>query len=225
MQLEVTTHSRGGFTLLEVALIAGLVGGLAAWSLWRLGDGSARVLSGGQALIWESLSLARSTATASGREVRLMFHIDAQSPYARRRFLRRIAVQVHAVAGWETVLVRDLPDGIAFLPRAPDSMPGLLAPGLAWSRGDGSALRSSALRATAEVTTALPGDPAERWACIVFSPAGTTGESGDLVLGCARPQPPGGSALPLQFVHSDRVRGASISAYGLFTLVNQRAAF
>lgn len=221
----MTVHSSRGFTLLETALIAGLVASLAAWVLWRVGDGSPQTLRAGQALAWESLNVARSIAVARGRDARLLIHIDAQSPHARRRYLRRIAVQAQTAVGWETVLIKDLPDGVAVMPRAPDSVPGLLAPGLAWTRGDGTSLRSSALRSASELTASLPGDLTERWACIGFSPAGTTGESGDLVLAQAHLQPPTTTNVPLQFTHPDRVRGATISAYGLFILINERAAF
>jgi len=218
---------RCAFTLIELLVVVGLIAALAAVlavGLRPAGQGVA--LQAGQSAVANLLNAARLNALATGRETRVLLHVDPAS--ADAGFLRRLAWQENTDQGWITQGEIRLPDGVGMLPRNPEAFIGLLAPGVAWTRGDGAALRSTAFGSGAEVQAAVNAPDTTLWSTLVFSAAGTTLGSGDLVLGSVVVRSPsdiGSGEAPLRFMNPDQVRGLSLSVYGLATLVNSREGF
>jgi prepilin-type N-terminal cleavage/methylation domain-containing protein len=218
---------RRAFTLIELLVVIGLIAALAAVlavGLRPAGQGVA--LQAGQSAVANLLNAARLSALATGHDTRVLLCVHPAS--ADDGFLRRLAWQEKTDQGWITQGEIRLPDGVAMLPRNPEAFAGLLAPGAAWTRGDGAALRSTAFRPGADVRAAVNSPDAADWAAITLSSAGTTMGSGDLVLGAVVIRPPsdrGAGQGPVRFVHPDQVRGLSLSGYGLATLVNSREGF
>ena len=97
-----------------------------------------------------------------------------------------------------------------------------------WTKSDGSAMRSTALRDANITSEAIYGATVELWVNIPFAAAGTTGAAGDLVLASGEVHTPGtystGEA-PIELRNPDEVRGLTISSYGVATLVNGRTSF
>lgn len=218
---------RCAFTLIELLVVIGLIAALVAVvavGLRPAGQGVA--LQAGQSAVANLLNAARLNALATGRDTRVLLCVETAS--AADDFLRRLAWQEKTDQRWITQGEIRLPDGVAMLPRNPEAFTGLLAPGVAWTREDGAALRSTAFRAGADVRAAVNSPGAADWAAVTFSSAGTTMGSGDLVLGATVIRPPsdrGAGEAPVRFVHPDQVRGLSVSGYGLATLVNSREGF
>ncbi len=218
---------RRAFTLIELLVVIGLIAALAAVlavGLRPAGQGVA--LQAAQSAVANLCNAARLNAAATGHETRILLYVDPAD--ADERFLRVLAWQEKADEGWITQGEIRLPDSVAMLPRNPEAFAGLLAPGVAWTRGDGAALRSTAFRAGADVRAAVNSPDAADWSAVTFSSAGTTMGSGDLVLGSVIVRPPAerrAGEASLRFVHPDHVRGLSVSGYGLATLVNSRDGF
>jgi len=214
------------FTLIELLLVIGLIAALAAVLAVGLRPaGQSVALQAGQSAVANLLNAARLNALATGHDTRVLLCVD---PAPAVDFLRRLAWQEKTDAGWATQGEIRLPDGVAMLPRNPEAFAGLLTPGLAWTRSDGAALRSTAYRPGTDVRVAVNAPDSADWSAITFSSAGTTMGSGDLVLGATVNRPLSdrdASQAPLRFVHPDHVRGLSVSGYGLATLVNSREGF
>lgn len=224
--LPLTKARLRAFTLIELLVVIGLIASLAAVlavGLRPAGQGVA--LQAGQSAVANVLNAARLNALATGHDTRVLLCVD---PASADDYLRRLAWQEKTEQGWITQAEIRLPDGVAMLPRNPEAFAGLLAPGAAWTRGDGAALRSTAFRPGADVRVAVNSPDAADWSAVTFSSAGTTLGSGDLVLGSVAVRPAaehGASEAPVRFVHPDQVRGLSVSGYGLATLVNSREGF
>lgn len=218
---------RRAFTLIELLVVIGLIGTLAAGLAIGLRPASQGVaLQAGQSAVANLLHAARLNALATGHETRVLLHVDPTS--VADDFLRRLAWQEKTDQGWITQGEIQLPEGVAMLPRNPEAFASLLAPNVAWTRGDGAALRSTAFRPGTEVRATVNSPEAADWSAVTFSSAGTTMGSGDLVLGAIVIRPPSdrdAGQAPLRFVHPDQVRGLSLSGYGLATLVNSREGF
>lgn len=226
-----TLWDEGGFTLLELLVVLGLVAALSVVLLGGLaGGGKSAALKSAQTTVANLLAAARVKAVATQREARVLFHIDPDSALAVERYLRYYALQQRGANGvWETAQTGVLADGVGVLPRLITSPSNLVAPGLNWTRpSDNGALRSSAFRTNQEELLEIDGAIAERWAAVTFSASGTTGNAGDLVLGVLRRIPPtdvSAGQSPVQFVNPEQVRGVSLSGYGLAVLINERSGF
>jgi prepilin-type N-terminal cleavage/methylation domain-containing protein len=224
------------FTLLELLIVIGLIAVICVWISPGLSGGSrAASLQSAQTILANLVGLARTKAVASGASARLLVNIDLASAPAGGRYLRFITAQVQDGAGWDTIGMAWLPEGVGLLPRDPTAPANLLPGGPAWTRpSDDAQLRSSALRPVgpvypdAEVTFAVDSPTPELWAAIKFTALGTTANAGDLVLASYHVLPPGSYApgeSPLQFENQETVRGLTLSAYGLPEYVNGREGF
>ena len=223
-----------GFTLLELMVVVALIAGLAVFMIGRIaGAGSAESASlrSAQATLANLLTAARTRAMASGRDVRILLHITPTGSLAADRYLRYLVLQTYDGANWTTVSEAFLPSGVYVVPRDPTAVTGLIPAVANWTRpSDGMTLRSTALRANttsfpdAEVTVAINSTNAETWAAIKFTPAGTTINSSDMIVGSGRASPENASS-PVQFISPDAVRGVTISSYGVPALINGREGF
>ncbi len=223
----VVRRRRRAFTLIELLIVTGLIATLAAvLAVGLRPSGQGLALQAGQSAVANLIQAARLSALATGRETRVLLHADAAA--ADGCFLRVLAWQANTESGWRTSGEIELPDGVAMLPSRPDAFAGLLAPGPAWTRGDGAALRSTAFGPGGEVRAAVNTPDATRWLVLTFASAGTTLGSGDLVLGSVVARPVAEVAAgqaPVCFIDPAQVRGLSLSGYGLATLVNTREGF
>jgi hypothetical protein len=97
-----------------------------------------------------------------------------------------------------------------------------------WTKSDGSALRSTALRSGNISAELVDGGVVEQWVSIPFAAAGTTSASGDIVIAAGRPRAPGSYAAgesPVELTHPEQVRGLTLSTYGVATLISSRTSF
>jgi hypothetical protein len=84
------------------------------------------------------------------------------------------------------------------------------------------------LRSGSITTEAINHAVAEQWVSFSISAAGTTAQSGDIILAAGRRRAPGSYASgesPVELESPEQVRGISLSAYGVPVLVNSRASF
>lgn len=222
-----------GFTLIEILVVMALIAILAGFFLRGLtGGGKSVALQSAQATLANVLTAARVRAMSSSQSVRVVVQVDPDSTVQPSRYLRGVALQCEDGTAWTTVTELLLPAGVYVVPGNFGALPsGLFQEGdgpAAWLRTDGGPLRSTALR-TSQITTAtVGGDVPESWAVIGFAPAGTTGQSGDLVLAVGRPRAPGSFApgeSPIQLENPDSVRGLALSQYGVVSMIDDRAGF
>ena len=230
--LRAPRVGHAGFTLVELLVVVGLVGLLAAILVPGRGDrGQSMALTSAQSAVAAFLSVARTKAVASGQSSRVLLSIDPAGATHELRFLRYLLVQTQKGAAWQSVAELYLPDGIFVVPGDFSPLPaGLFAGGAsAWVRSDLiSPLRSSALRTSQISTEAIAGALAEKWVSIGISAAGATAQTGDIVLAVGRTRPPDAYALgesPVELVEPERVRGVTLSSYGLAVLIDNRASF
>ncbi len=216
------------FSLVELLVVVTLLAGLAgAVARVALGSGSTD-LEAAQAQLVHLLEAARSRAVAAQAPARLLVHVDAVAPAARERLLRRVLVQERRQGDWRTVIGVSLPRNARLLPGNQPAPAGLLAgPAEEWVRGDGSPLRSTALRANFAVAAREDDGPPESWIALTLSEHGTTFSTGDLVVARVRFRAgaPVGAQAPFEFHRPDQVRGASVSSYGVALLLHDRTSF
>ncbi len=221
----------GAFTLLELLVVAGLVAVLSFVFVGGLGGGGkAAALQSAQATLMNLITAARTKAMASGRSARILVHVDVLSASEPRRYLRYLAIQIQTDTGWQTAADPFLPEGIYIVPGNFAAVPsGLFAAGpVPWTRNDGSALCSTALRSNQITTETINGTVAEQWVGIVFSAQGGTMQSGDIVLAPGKVRPPGSYSpgeSPAELDQPENVRGLTLSSYGVPALVNGRRGF
>jgi len=218
---------RRGFTLIELIVVIGLIAGLAYFLVGALADGGrSTALQSGQATIGNLLMVARTQAMASGNRTRILVHHDPASPFAGERYLRLLALEELRGGVWHTVQSVVLPSGIYIVPHQNQTPPNLYDEAGPWMKVDGSRLHSSCLSSPL-VTQAINVTVQETWAELVFTPHGTTGNSGFLVVATGTPHPPGGSlgGAPIMLKNQDAVRGLQLSAYGLSLSINERTGF
>lgn len=214
-----------GFSLVEVLLVLALLALLAGAALHRPNRPSATELEAGQALLVHLLDAARTRALAAGSATRLLVHHD---PAVADRCLRRILVQERHAGVWRTVTAASLPAGARLLPgNAVSFADAFEGPPAAWSRGDGSPLRSTALRGPATVIAREEDGPSESWIALTLSELGTTFSTGDLVLASVRWNAPSAASggWPFRYIAPDQVRGVSVGAQGIAFPIHDRLAF
>lgn len=220
------------FTLLELLVVVGLIAALSFVLIGGLGGaGRSAALRSGQATLANLVTAARVKAVASGRPARVLVHLDENSAVQPDRYLRYVVLQVQVAGTWQLVTGAYLPDGVYVVPGNFSRLPaGLFPPSAStpWTRPDGSALRSTALRNDRITAETLDGAFAEQWVAIGFSAAGTTAQAGDIILAAGRRRAPGSYAAgesPVELLGSEQVRGLTLSTYGMPVLVNSRASF
>lgn len=229
---EGIRHGRG-FTLIELLVVVALIAILTGFLLGGLpGGGKAVALQSAQATLANAVAAARTRARASGRPVRLLVNIDAAARSAPSRFLRVLVLQRQDGSAWTTVAELSLPPGVGLVPGNFSSIPsGWFDPAdsASWRRiSDGGTLRSTALREGEIVSIAADGDETSRWCGITFAAAGTTLQTGDLVLTLARTRSPDSfqsGESPIQLENPEAVRGLSLGTYGVVTLIDDRNGF
>lgn len=233
------THVRGaarsseGFTLIELLVVVALIAILTGFLLGGLpGGGKAVALQSAQVTLANAVAAARTQARASGRSVRLLVNVDPASSGGSLRFLRALVLQRQEGGAWVTLAEFSLPPGVYLVPGNFGSIPsGLFAPEdtAEWRRvSDGSTLRSTALREAEILSLAVEGGEADRWCGITFAAAGTTLQTGDLVLATGRLRPPDASSAgesPVRLENPMAVRGLSLSTYGVVSLIDDRSGF
>ena len=147
------------------------------------------------------------------------------------RYLRRVVVETQGDSGWLVLVESSLPEGVYVVPGNFGALPaGLFATGttVPWTKADGSALRSTALRANQVATEAVNFPRAEQWVGITISAQTGTVQSGDLILALGRRRAPGSYAAgdsPVELVNPEGVRGLTLSAYAVPVLINDRMGF
>ncbi|MBI2515403.1 MAG: hypothetical protein HYV95_00670 [Opitutae bacterium] len=227
-------RSIAAYTLLELLVVVGLVAGLSFFLVGGLrGGGRSVALQSGQSTLANLVTAARTKAMASGQSARILVHVDPGSADASTRYLRYLVLQVQAGGVWQPVPVAEayLLEGVFVVPGNFANMPaGLFAADTVtpWTKSDGSPLRSTALRTASITSEIINSTAAEQWVSITFAAAGTTAQSGDLILALGKIRPPGSSApgdAPVELENPEEVRGLALSAYGLPVLVNGRASF
>lgn len=222
--MKTRRHS-AAFTLLELLVVIGLMAGLSFFLIGGLaGGGRSAALQSGQATVINLLMVARTHAMASGNHTRVLVNHER---LAAERYLRQLVLQESRNGNWHTLQLVALPAGVHVVPHQ-DQMPDdLFGAGAPWVKADGSRLHSSCL-SRVPVSLAVDTAMAEMWVELVFTPLGTTGTSGFLVLATGRTQPPGSAAAtqsPIWLENQMAVRGLQLSAYGLSLPINERDGF
>lgn len=222
------------FTLLELLVVIGLIAALSLVLLGGLGGGGkSAALQSAQATLANLVSAARIKAQAGGGGARLLIHIDPTSPSEPARFLRYVVIQTQVAGVWEPVPAVEiyLPEGIYVVPGNFTSLPaGLFSTSVTtpWTKSDNSPLRSTALRANQVLSLALNGSVVEQWVSVSFVSAGTTAQSGDIILTTGHRRSPGSYSpgeSPVELENPETVRGLTLSTYGLPALINDRMSF
>jgi prepilin-type N-terminal cleavage/methylation domain-containing protein len=220
------------FTLLELLVVMALIATLSFFLLSNHGEGGRSAsLRAAQAQFSNLLALARTQAMASGQSCRMLVNVDPSSASEPRRYLRYVVVQLQTTSSWQTLTDAFLPDSVYIVPGNFSSLPaGLFAvsENVPWTKVDGSALRSTALRSNRITTETINGSTAEQWVNLTLSSASNTTQSGDIILINGRPRPPGSFAegeAPVVLENPGNVRGLTLSVYGVPALINSRTSF
>ncbi len=201
------------FTLIELLIVMAIIGVMAgALAAGLRGGDRTLALQSAQGTLAGLINAARGQSALSGRNAALLLHADAADS---TRYLRAFAVTVLEPDGitWASEDWIMLPAGIAVLP------PVVPATLLSEPIGAWDGLRSSAFNPATQVH----GGAASH--LLSFTPRGTiSGLGGNIVLTPATAQPPD-AAFPLRFDNPEAVRGVSVSAYGIATLIHDRSGF
>ncbi|MDI1320190.1 MAG: hypothetical protein PSW75_08360, partial [bacterium] len=132
-------------------VVVGLIAALSFVLLGGLGGGGkSAALQSAQATMVNLVTAARVKAMATGQSARVLVHVDPSSPAQPLRFMRYVALQVQVAGAWQLVTDAYLPDGVYVVPGNFATIPaGLFAAttNTTWTKTDGSAMRSTALRA------------------------------------------------------------------------------
>jgi prepilin-type N-terminal cleavage/methylation domain-containing protein len=227
-----TSSLRRAFTLIELLVVVGLIGVLSAAWIGGLGArGKAPALQSAQALFFNLLFSARTTAMANGKSSRVLVQMDATSPIQPARYLSHLVLQIQSPAGWQVLTEMSLPEGVFVVPGNFAALPaGLFAEPAesGWTRLDGSALRSTALRENQLVAEAVHAGVTEQWVSINLAPNGNTVQSGDIILAIGQLRSPVSYRFgesPVTLTHAAMVRGVALSSYGVPALINDRSGF
>jgi prepilin-type N-terminal cleavage/methylation domain-containing protein len=221
-----------GFTLLELLVVIGLIAVLSfLLAAGLFGGGRSASLQAAQVTLANLVRVARIQAMANGQSARVLVQVDAASLQQPSRYLRYVAVQLQTATGWQTVTDAFLPAGIYVVPGNFSALPaGLFGAGTTapWARTDGSALRSTALRANQITVETINSPVAEQWVSFTLSATAGTAQPGDLIVATGRIRAPGSYAVgesPVELENPESVRGLALSAYGVPALVNARTGF
>ncbi len=221
-----------GFTLLELIVVAGLIAALSFFLVSGLGGGGqSAALQSAQAAMANMVIAARTKALASGKSSRVLIQVDAASTGQPLRYLRYVAIQTQTASGWQTFTDVFLPDGVYVVPGNFTVVPaGLFAASTSvpWTKADGSALRSTALRSSQITTETINSAGAEQWVSFTISPNAGTAQAGDIILAVGRLRPPGSyqtGESPVELINPENVRGLTLSSYGVPALINARTSF
>jgi len=235
--MAVITVRSAAFTLLELLVVVGLIGGASFLLLGGLGGGDkSAALQSSQATVANLVTAARTQASSTGRKAHLLVNADPAQP---GRYLRFVALQLArqpgaSPANWDTVQSLFLPLGIYVVP---GSLDGLVSEPSAWKRGsDVSADLASDLFANQSLAYVFDGDTAAQlWTGVAFTPNGTLAAlaggpppKGAWLIAVGQPRPPGSYAAglpPVQLDEPARVRGLMLSAYGVPAWCDDRSAF
>jgi type II secretory pathway pseudopilin PulG len=220
------------FTLLELLIVIGLIAALSFVLVSGLaGGGKSAALQSAQAMMANLVTAARSKAMASGRSSRVLVQVDATVTSQPLRFLRYVAVQTQAAGDWQTIAEAYLPDGVYVVPGNFNPIPaGLFAANTAapWTKADGSALRSTALRSNQITAETINSAGPEQWVSFTISANAATAQAGDLIVASGRLRPPGSylaGESPVELDNPENVRGLTLSTYGVPALINARTSF
>jgi len=213
--LHLPGAGSGGFSLLELLVVVGLVAALCASYAGGFGGGQAAALQSAQAIVAELVATARTRAVANAAATRLLVNQRVAGPSAARRYLRCLVLQEQDTNGaWRDVTEQFLPEGVRVLPARGSTPPGLLIDPGSWTTPAGGALESSALAVVlgpGEVTAHLD----DTWGVVVFGAAGDpVPPGGTVVIAGARRVPPG-QTVPVTLSNPLEVRGVRISRYGV----------
>jgi hypothetical protein len=194
--------------------------------------GRSTALQSAQAVMANLISVARTKAMASGAPCRVLIHVDPARVSEPLRYLRYVVVQLKSPGGdWQTVTDTYLPEGVYVIPGVFNPMPaGLFAASITvpWTKVDGTDLRSTALRSNQITTETINGATAEQWVSLTLSANAGTLQSGDIILTAGHRRPPGSYAdgeAPIELENPGKVRGLTLSAYGVPALINARTSF
>jgi len=230
----LSARGRRGFTLLELLVVIGLIAALSLVLLGVFGGGGkSAALQSAQTTMANLVVATRTKAQTGGGGARLLIHVDPTSTSDPSRYLRYVAIQTQVAGEWQPVpaVTIFLPEGVYVVPGNSSSIPaGLFSADAVtpWTKSDGSALRSTALRANQIVAVALNSNFAEQWVSVSFASAGTTAQSGDIILAAGHRRAPGSFVLgesPVELENPETVRGLTLSTYGLPALINDRESF
>lgn len=205
------------FTLIEllvvIGLIAVLVGGI-GMALAKGGDRSA-ALQGGQGLLSSLLSGVRGRAALAQEETGLFVDSDPSST----GFLQAFRIAVKSGSNWEPVGEQImLPQGIFLIPPTSGTftaaqvaltpLGGGSWPASRYSTGfDGSSATLNNITGTYKMVYSL-------------SARGTTATGGKLILAAGER-----TATGIRLLNPDYIRGATLSSYGVLTLLTDSTAF
>jgi len=221
-----------GFTLLELLVVVGLIAALSSFLMHGLaGGGQSAALQSAQALVANIVTAARTKAMASGKSSRVLIHVDAASPGRPLRYLRYLVVQTQTASGWQTFADVFLPDGSYVVPGNFTVTPaGLFATtsSVPWTKADGTALLSTALRSNQITSEMINGADAEQWVSFIISANAGTAQPGDIILAAGTRRAPGSyqaGESPVELSNPENVRGLTLSTYGVPALINSRTSF
>jgi type II secretory pathway pseudopilin PulG len=230
----------GGFTLLELLVVIGLIAAMSFFLAGGLaGGGTTAALHSAQATAANLITTARTKAAATGRKTRLLVNIDTGAP---ERYLRHLVLQLARQVGsspadWDTLVTVTLPEGIYVMPPSLTQTAGLVANPAEWKRvSDPAADLVSDVFSNQSLSVQLAGDAAAQlWTGVAFTPNGTLAAlggaqppKGALVITLGVRRPPGSfqpGESPIQLGNPQAVRGLILSAYGVPALVSERSSF
>jgi prepilin-type N-terminal cleavage/methylation domain-containing protein len=230
----------GGFTLLELLVVIGLLAALSSFLASGLaGGGSTAAMQSAQATLSNAITTARSKASATGRKTRLLVNMDAGES---ERYLRHLVLQLARQSGsnpadWDTVAAFALPAGVYVMPSSLTQGAGMVVNPAAWKRvTDPAADLVSDLFKNQALLLMLEGDAsAQVWTGVGFTPNGTLAPlaggpppKGTLVIALGVRRAPGSfqsGESPVEFRHPEAVRGMILSAYGVPAQLSGRRSF
>jgi prepilin-type N-terminal cleavage/methylation domain-containing protein len=226
------TSAPQAFTLLELLVVIGLIAVFSFFIAGGLtGGGKTAALQSAQATMANLVTAARTKAMASGQSARVLVHVDVTSTGQPLRYLRYVAIQTQTTTGWQTVTDAFLPEGIYVVPGNFSTVPaGLFAANTPtpWTKADGSALRSTALRSNQITPETINSPVTEQWVSFTLSASAGTAQSGDIILAVGHARPPGSyltGESPVELESPENVRGLTLSSYGVPALINARGSF